>query len=649
MTHALHRVLLPFGLAVLALGALSACDRPTAPATQPPAAEASKQASWPSFVDQFIEESFTQSPPFAVVSGRHEFDGQLPDWSAEGIQKTIAWLEKARTEAEGFTDESLSHDQRFQRDYVIAYIDKELFWIRDARSPFTNLTYYFDHGLDPSTYVTVPYAPLDQRLRAFNAYAKAIPVALAQIRANLKTPMPRTFIGYGVAGFNGFADFYRKDIPAVFADVKDESLQAELKQVLEPAAKAMADTASWLESQRAQATEDFVLGPERFAAMLRMTEGVTTPVDRLEAIGRADLERNLAALAEACKQYLPNASIKACVQKQEAKKPEGGAVAGARAQLPMLRQFLVDHDIVSIPGTEEAKVEEAPAYNAQNAAYINIPGPYEKNMPSVYYIAPADPKWTKAEQEAYIPGTANLLFTSVHEVWPGHFLQFLHSNRSSWRFGQLMVGYAFAEGWAHYTEEMMIEEGLAKGDPERHIGQLLNALLRNVRYVCAIGLHTQGMTVADCEKMFVEKAYKDAGNARQQAARGTYDPAYLNYTMGKLMIRKLRSDWQAENPGKSIKQFHDQFLSYGGPPVPLVRTQMLKGQGGDLMAAAQPVRPASGSSTMAASARERRVSAGAALKLNERSRPHLSVTSSDGLGDTDSRSLQGNLGFRFEG
>lgn len=138
-----------------------------------------------------------------------------------------------------------------------------------------------------------------------------------------------------------------------------------------------------------------------------------------------------------------------------------------------------------------------------------------------------------------------------------------------------MVGYAFAEGWAHYAEELMVEQGLAKDDPELQVGQLLNALLRNVRYVCAIGLHTSDMTVAQCEQMFRDKGYQDPGNARQQAARGTYDPAYLNYTMGKLMIRKLRADWMAANPDKSLKQFHDQFLSYGGPPIPLVGAQML--------------------------------------------------------------------------
>ena len=200
-----------------------------------------------------------------------------------------------------------------------------------------------------------------------------------------------------------------------------------------------------------------------------------------------------------------------------ADKPTGGAVEGAREQLAQLRQFIVDHDVVTIPGTEEALVEEAPAYRRQNFAYINIPGPYEKNLPSVYYIAPPDPTWPKAEQEAYMPGKADLLFTSVHEVWPGHFLQFLHSNRSSWRFGQLFVGYAFAEGWAHYAEELMIEKGLANDAPELHIGQLLNALLRNVRYMCAIGLHTQGH---DRRAVRADVQGEGVPGCRQRAAAG---------------------------------------------------------------------------------------------------------------------------------
>ena len=221
-------------------------------------------------------------------------------------------------------------------------------------------------------------------------------------------------------------------------------------------------------------------------------------------------------------------------------------------------------------------VEEAPPYMRQNSAYIDIPGPYEKGLPSTYYISPPDPSWSKEDQLAYIPGEKDLLFTSIHEVWPGHFTQFLHANRSKNEVNRVFVGYAFAEGWAHYTEEMMCEVGVCKGDPGRKIGQLLNALLRNARYLSAIGLHARGMTVEESEKMFREQAHQDAGNARQQAARGTYDPAYLNYTMGKLMILKLREDWTKTRGGRDAwKAFHDEFLSYGGPPVPLVREAML--------------------------------------------------------------------------
>jgi uncharacterized protein (DUF885 family) len=168
------------------------------------------------------------------------------------------------------------------------------------------------------------------------------------------------------------------------------------------------------------------------------------------------------------------------------------------------------------------------------------------------------------------------MFTSAHEVWPGHFLQFLHANRAPSKFGQVFVGYAYAEGWAHYTEEMMWEAGLGEGSPEMHIGQLQAALLRDARFLSAIGLHTKGMTVAQSEKLFQQWAFADAGSADQQARRGTFDPAYLNYTMGKLMIRKLRADWTATRGGRAAwHDFHDAFLQYGGPPIPLVRRAML--------------------------------------------------------------------------
>jgi len=542
------------------------------------AADAGRNAALATDVDAFLAGYFQHYPVFAANAGKHEFDGRLPDFSAEGLKANADWLHAQRKSFAAFTDDELDARGRFQRDYVLAVIDGQLFWLEDSGAPYKNPTFYTG-DLSPSMYLTRPYAPLAQRMAAFVTYQEALPKALAQIKANLKLPLPASYIDVGVNSFAGFASFFRTDVPGIFAQVKDDALQARFKASNAAAIKATQELADWLKAQKPHATQDFALGADKFAKMLHATERVDLPLDQLKAIGESDLARNLASLKSACDKFAPGQSLKDCVAKESADKPVGGAVEGARAQLASLRQFIVDKDLVSIPGTEQAKAEEAPPFNRWNFAYIEIPGPYENNLPSVYYIAPPDPTWSKADQAAYVPGKAALLFVSAHEVWPGHFLQFLHANRAHWKFGQLFVGYAFAEGWAHYAEEMMFDAGLDGATPEVHIGQLTNALLRDVRYLSAIGLHTGGMSMAQSEQMFRDKAFQDPGNARQQAARGTYDPAYLNYTMGKLMIMQLRKDWIAAHPGpNALKAFHDQFLSYGGPPIPLVRQQMLGGK-----------------------------------------------------------------------
>ncbi len=563
---------------------LTACDRQDA--LPPDAAVAAlTQEQWVSFRNGYIEEFFKAHPTFAVRAGKHDYDGQLPDWSAAGITAEIKRLHDARNRASAF-DTGLTDAQRFERDYLVARIDRDLFWLETSGEPFRSPLFYFDWNLDdldPSTYLTREYAPFEERMRAYLGYARSIPRVTGQIKANLRLPLPLSYVERGISGFGGFAEFYETDLPPVFASVQDEALRNELTEANKAAALAMRDLARWLDGQRKTATQNYALGAEKFAQMLAATEGVTTPIAELEAVGRADLQRNQDALRVVCTKFALGATIVECVAKASANKPEGGPVQGARSQLAGLKQFLIEKQIVTIPGTEEALVNEAPPFNRANFAYIDIPGPYEKGLPAVYYISPPDPSWSKEVQRDYLPGRMDLLFTSVHEVWPGHFLQFLHANRSESIIGRLFVGYAYAEGWAHYSEEMMWEMGLNNGDPETHVGQLSNALLRNARFLSAIGLHTGGMSVAESEKLFREQAYQDVGNARQQAARGTYDPAYLNYTMGKLMIRKLRADWTATRGGEAAwSEFHDQFLSYGGPPIPLVRAAMMGNAQGPL-------------------------------------------------------------------
>ena len=565
---------------LVALYVIAGCFQPSAEkATGPDDPHALSADGWTAFVSRFVEEYLEAHPAFAVVAGRHEFDGRLPDWSREGIAREVARLHEQKRTALAFSDDRLSQRQRFDRDYVISRIDHDLFWLEVAEWPFRCPAFYFSwmmDSLDPNVYVAREYAPLDQRLRAYTKYARAVPRAAAQIRANLRTPLPRTYIEYAIAGFDGLASYFESDVPEAFSGVTDETLVGEFRDANRGAIRAMRDLASWLKEQRATATDSFAIGSELFARMVRDTEGVEISLERLEEVGEADLARNTRALEQACAEFAPGSTIEDCVQKAAARKTEGGPVKGARSQLAGLKEFLLEKELVAIPGTEEALVEEAPPYMRWNFAYIDIPGPYEKGLPSVYYIAPPDPSWPAEEQLAYLPGEADLLFVSVHEVWPGHFLNFLHANRSEFLFGRLFVTYAFGEGWAHYAEEMMWEAGLNAGDAETHIGQLLNALLRNVRFLSAIRLHTKGMTVAESERWFREKALQDPGNARQQAARGTYDPAYLNYTLGKLIIRKLRADWTATRDGReSWRAFHDTILSFGGPPLPLVRRAML--------------------------------------------------------------------------
>ena len=568
---------IPLFTAALGVAILTACAREQPkPATAPPAAAAATdQKNWPGFVDAFIESRFKADPYFAVDSGRHEFDGQMPDWSRAALEANVAQLREQLAGLDKFDAVTLTPEQRFEREYLRWVIDKELFWQASLREPFRNPTWYLGK-LDPSMYLTREYAPLPQRLAGFLGYVRAVPKLTAEIRANVRTPIPKPFIERSVAAFGGYAEFYRTEMPAFFKPLTDEKLKRDLTEATASAARAMDELTQWLESQRATATDDFALGAAEFSQLLRQTERVDLPLEELELVGRKDLERNLAALKEACAAYAPRTTLAACVDKMRADKPTGGTIDGARAQLAELRKFVLDRKIVTIPDQEQALVAESPPYNRGNFAYISIPGPYENPAVKVtYYVAPPDEKWSLPERNAYLPGKAYLLFVSAHEVWPGHYLQSQFANGSSSRVAALWWDYAFGEGWAHYAEEMMYDAGLGDGKPEMRIGMLTNALLRDVRFISAICLHSGCMSLAESEKMFREQAFADAGNARQQALRGTYDPGYLAYTLGKLMIRKLRADWLAANPNATPQQFHDRFLSFGVPPIPMVREQMV--------------------------------------------------------------------------
>lgn len=479
-----------------------------------------------------------------------------------------------------FDKKALDTLRRLDYENVLTTINSDLFWQESAELPYRDPTFY---SLRPTVYVSRPYAPLNTRLAAFNRFAKAIPNAVAQIKNNLRTSLPRPFIDIGKTVFGGLASYFKKDVPGVFNEVKDKKLQEEFHTANQGAIDALKELDAWLERQKPTANNSFALGSKLFSEMLRVTERVDMPLAELEKIGRKDLERNLAALQEVCALFAPGKSVRECITMVQSHKPVGGPLIEAQKQLKDLKEFVSANNIVTIPGTEDVVVKESPPFMRWNPASMFPPGPFEKNVPCIYYISLPDSSWSEKVRNDYIPDEVTLLFTSLHEVWPGHFLQYLHSYHHPSDIGKIFLSYAYEEGWAHYTEEMMWEAGLRKGNLEAHIGQLTEALLRDVRYFSAIGLHTGGMTLQQSETMFREQAFLDSVSAKQQAVRGTFDPEYLKYTLGKLMIKKLRDDWTASRGGKKAwRAFHDAFLSYGGLPIPVIREIVLGPNNGSL-------------------------------------------------------------------
>ena len=554
---------------LIALFVLGACGGEQ----QPAATVADEKPAWEEFAANTIDAYYAANPETAVDAGLHQYDGQMSDFSLAAAEEYAQWIDTVIADAESY--DSLEGIEAFERDYLIKALEGQLFWIRDSGFRANNPVFYAG-SISADIYIDREYAPIEERIVAYTSYVSQLPAYMQTMRANLAPPLPASYITTAHGMFSGMAEYLSNTVPGLFSAVEDEQLQRQFRAANNDAAEAAAQTAAWLDSLRATATDDYALGEEIFLKMLSATQGVDISLADLKVAGELDLQRNLDMLFEACAEFAPGESTEDCVLKVQNRKPPEGAVAGATRQLPDLRTFLEDNDIVSIPGTEDALVGEAPPHRRFNAAYIDIPGPFESGLPSVYYIAPPDPAWSEEDQLAYVKGETDLLAISVHEVWPGNFLQYLHSNRAANNIGQHFGTYSFGEGWAHYAEQMMVDAGLGDGDPEVRIGQLLNALLRNIRYLSAIGLHVEGMSVEESQKLFAEKAYQDFGNASQQALRGTYDPGYLNYTLGKLMINKLRDDWTAGRGGEEAwGKYHDQFLSYGSPPISLIRAEML--------------------------------------------------------------------------
>ncbi len=508
-------------------------------------------------LEQFYEPHFRFRPGLAIELGYHEYDGQVPDRSPEAIAAEIERLHHAE---EQYANAPPS--RQVEQALVLAEIRRELFDLEVRRRPNREVFYYV-RQLPMLAYIARDYAPLVDRARAMLATCEGAPGYFAQMDANLDAALPKPGLEAGIMMLQGQLGFVTQAAPAAFAELDDETLAYDLNACFTRLADALGKTVEALKARLPAATTEFALGEDTLLAMLRASEGIELTYDQLADAFLADQQRNEAAILAAAAKIDPKRDPHEVIAEVSADVPTD-AIADASADLVTLQRFVEEHDLLGMPSGAAAEVRESPPFLRGNFAFLSMAGPFETApLPSFFYLALPFPM-----------SREDLVFVAAHEVWPGHFVQNMHE-RDGARVFQTFESYTTSEGWAHYVEEMIWDAGFADGDPRAEIGLRKSLLLRDVRALVALGYHARGMTVDEAIAMFTEQAFADPVTAKQQAIRGTGDPLFFSYTLGKLIIEQLRDDWMAAHPGGTLREFHDAFLGYGEAPLPAIRRAML--------------------------------------------------------------------------
>jgi uncharacterized protein (DUF885 family) len=510
--------------------------------------------SFQNLVETFYNDEFRAHPIAATEIGVHDYDVEVDDLSRDGQAKNAARLHKALDALSAIDPATLSASDRDDREMLINSIKGKLLDVETIR--------YWQ--VDPDVYVRGAtsavfnlvhrdFAPLVDRLRSVIARERQIPILLATGKANIEHP-PLAFVDIAIRNVAGSINFLKIGAPAAFAAVDDQELKREFTASNDSAIASFENYKTYLEQElKHQADGDFALGSDLFAKRIAYKEMVDIPSDRLLDIAYAQLHKDQAALSEAARQVNPTAPLEAVLKEIRAQHPTADTlIPTARDELAGLRAFVLDHRIATIPSDLLPKVEETPGFQrATTAAALDSPGPLERRATQAfYYVTPPDAGLAPDKLEQYLeayyfPG---LEIISAHEVWPGHFMQYLTRRaHPAWPLARQMADtYSTTEGWAHYAEQMMVEQGLGDGDPKLKIGQIEAALLRDCRFVASIEMHTKGKSVDDATRFFMKECGSPEPEAHREAYRGTSDPGYINYTIGKLEILKLRDDYRAK-------------------------------------------------------------------------------------------------------
>lgn len=526
--------------------------------------------------DRYFDEYYFRFNPTAGTSaGFHQYDTKLEDYSRASVDRQVGVLER-------FESEVQKQPSAPDRELVLNNIRANLLALQNIRQWEKNPDTY-SSGITGSVFTIMSrnYAPQAERLKSVIAREQQMPAVFAAARENLKNP-PRIYTEIALEQLPGIVSFFQKDVPLAFDKVRDPKLLADFKASNEEVIRSLRSYETFLKNDLLpRSNGDFRIGADNFAKKLLYDEMVDIPLGRLLKIGFENLRQNQAEFKRVAAEIDPKRTPQQILADIEKDHPAPqDLLESFRDVLGGLRQFIVQHQIIDIPSPVMPIVEETPPFmRALTTASMDTPGPYEKVAKEAFFnVTLPEPGWSpervKEHMEGFNRGT--ILSTAIHETFPGHYVQFLWIQNVPDKVRKLIGASSNAEGWAHYCEQMMLDEGYAADNPKMRLGQLQDALLRNARYIVGIEMHTGKMTFDQGVEFFKNEGYQTPSMALVETKRGTSDPTYLYYTLGKLEILKLRADYKAKVGSKfTLREFHDEFMKQGFPPIKIVRQAML--------------------------------------------------------------------------
>ncbi|OFW06679.1 MAG: hypothetical protein A3H96_25405 [Acidobacteria bacterium RIFCSPLOWO2_02_FULL_67_36] len=544
----------------------------------------------PHFVDEYLSYLYEVHPTNATFDGVHLHDDLLEDLSRQSIDAQMRDLGGLARRLAAIDPTRLTDVERLERPALDASLRARLFELEEVRTWERSPQLYADIlSTSLAGQAVFDYAPLAERARRVLSKLRQVPRLIQAARDNIKDP-PGIYVKVGLESMRGTLRFIDEDLPRAFGDLGDLHLLGDLADASTEAATAIGAYVEYLERDLAPRSKgSFRLGRDRFEQKLRLDEGITLNADRLLAIAMRELRATQEEFRRVASRMNGGDPLAAWAKVKDDHPPAGQLVPVAQQQLDELVDFLNRQRIVTVPEGAAVAVAPTPRFYRWTFASMWTPGPFESRpLRAYYYITDVDPAWAADRKAEHLRdfNYGALWSISIHEVFPGHFLHYQHLRQvgSKLRKSILFSSTAFVEGWAHYCEQMMIEQGFRRDDDNVRLGQLAEALIRLCRFVVGIRLHCEDCSVEQGVRFFREEAFLEEPSARREAERGTFDPSYILYTAGKLMVLKLREDYKARQEGRfSLRAFHDQLLANGTVPMWLHRALMLGEQNGEMI------------------------------------------------------------------